>query len=252
MEMSKCALVTGGASGIGRATALRLAQDGYCIRILDIDVDGANATAAAIRDNGGDARVSPVDLADLVALSGAVKDTFDQEGNITTLVNVAGFMYKGTILDTDPAAWDRLVAINLSGIFHLCRLVLPYMINSGYGVIVNVASAGALVGIAERAAYCATKAGVVGLTRCIAVDHARQGIRANAICPGTTETEWIQRLLENDPNRDETFRRMSDRQLNGKLGQPNEIAAAISFLCSDDASLVNGTAFAVDGGMTAV
>lgn len=252
MEMSKCALVTGGASGIGRATALRLAQDGYCIRILDIDVDGANATAAAIRDNGGDARVSPVDLADLVALSGAVKDTVDQEGNITTLVNVAGFMYKGTILDTDPAAWDRLVAINLSGIFHLCRLVLPYMINSGSGVIVNVASAGALVGIAERAAYCATKAGVVGLTRCIAVDHARQGIRANAICPGTTETEWIQRLLENDPNRDETYRRMSDRQLNGKLGQPNEIAAAISFLCSDDASLVNGTAFAVDGGMTAV
>lgn len=250
--MSKCALVTGGASGIGRATALRLAQDGYCIRILDIDVDGANATAAAIRDNGGDARVSPVDLADLVALSGAVKDTVDQEGNITTLVNVAGFMYKGTILDTDPAAWDRLVAINLSGIFHLCRLVLPYMINSGSGVIVNVASAGALVGIAERAAYCATKAGVVGLTRCIAVDHARQGIRANAICPGTTETEWIQRLLENDPNRDETYRRMSDRQLNGKLGQPNEIAAAISFLCSDDASLVNGTAFAVDGGMTAV
>lgn len=252
MAPTGCALVTGAASGIGRATARRLARDGYRVHIMDIDLDGAQETVDAINDAGGQARVTHVDLADPASIETAVGAVLDVEADVRALVNNAGYMAAGTLPDTEPAVWDRLIDINLTAPYLLCRALLPVMLDAGGGIIVNVASAGALVGIRERAAYCATKAGLLGLTRCIAADHAHQGIRANAICPGTTETEWISRLLAEDPNRDDTYARMSSRQLAGRMGTPDEIAAGISFLCSSDATFVNGTAFVVDGGMTAV
>lgn len=249
---SGCAIVTGGASGIGRATAGRLASDGFRVRILDIDVDGAEETVASIRDSGGEAAANKVDLADLASIDRVLDDIIEEEGTVAVLVNNAGFMAAATTPDTSPDVWHKLVAVNLTAPFYLCRKIIPIMIEAGGGVIVNVASAGALVGIRDRAAYCATKAGLLGLTRSIAADHARQGVRSNAICPGTTETEWIGRLLASDPNAEETYRQMSERQLVGRMGRPEEIASGIAFLCSPDASFMNGSTLVVDGGMTAV
>lgn len=252
MDERGCAVVTGGASGIGRATAKRLAADGFRVRILDIDLDGAQETVASVEDAGGVAEAHQVDLSDIASIDDAIDAVGAAENRIDALVNNAGFMAAGTTATTELSTWDKLVSINLTAPFYLCQRVIPIMVEAGGGVIVNVASTGALVGIADRAAYCATKAGVLGLTRCIAADHARQGIRANAICPGTTETEWIGRLLAEDPNADETYRRMSDRQLGGRMGRPDEIAAGVAFLCGPDATFMNGSAFVMDGGMTAV
>lgn len=249
---AQVAIVTGGASGIGRATSKRLASDGFEVHILDLDLDGAEQTVEAITSAGGSAVAHHVDLTDPDGIATTLAQVREQASTPSVLVNNAGYMHAGTLPDTDPEAWQLLLDVNLTAIYHLCRVVIPWMVEAGHGIIVNIASAGALVGIKDRAAYCATKAGVVGLTRCIAADHAMQGIRANAICPGTTETEWTQRLLADDPDREAIYARMSARQLDGKLGQPEEIAGAISFLAGPDARFVNGTAFAVDGGMTAV
>jgi NAD(P)-dependent dehydrogenase (short-subunit alcohol dehydrogenase family) len=141
--------------------------------------------------------------------------------------------------------------VNLGGIYRMCRAVLPSMIDAGGGVVVNIASVAGLVGVTNRAVYCASKAGVVGLTKAIAVDHAPQGIRAVAICPGTVATEWIAKILADAPDPVAARKAMEDRQLDGRLGSPEEVAAAISLVCSPEGRFFNGTALVMDGGLTA-
>ena len=150
------------------------------------------------------------------------------------------------------AEWDLTFNVNITATFLFCKMVLPQMLARGAGAIVNVASAGAIVGLKNRVAYCASKAAVVGLTRCIAADHATQGIRINAIAPGTVGSEWIEKILSDVPDPVATRKMMEARQLDGKMGTPEEIAEGINFLLSPAARFVNGSVFVMDGGLTAV
>jgi NAD(P)-dependent dehydrogenase (short-subunit alcohol dehydrogenase family) len=227
--------ITGAASGIGRATAQRLQRDGW--EVVAIDRDPAPFD---------DARV--LDLRDATA----VAETFAAIGALDALVNDAGIGVAGTVLDTTAEQWDAMLSVNLTAMFHTTKAVLPQMIERGHGSIVNLASVAGIVGVRNRAGYCATKGGVIAFTRAVAADHAHQGIRANAICPGTVETEWIGKILADAPDPEATRAAMHARQLDGRMGSPEEVAAGIAFLLSDDGRFVNGSAWVMDGGMTAV
>lgn len=245
------AFVTGAGSGIGFATARRLAADGWRIAAVDVDAVGAQRAVEAVVAAGGEASPHALDVRDRDAVMAAVAE-LDAEGGVRLLVNNAGVGVAATVAETDPADWDRTIAVNLTGAFHTCAAALPRMLAAGSGTIVNVSSVAGVVGIARRAAYCASKAGVLGLTRAIAADHAAQGIRANAICPGTVATEWIDKILADAPDKAATRRAMEQRQLDGRMGSPEEVAEGIAFLASPAARFVNGAAFVMDGGMTAV
>lgn len=242
-------IVTGAASGIGRATSLRLVQEGHEVLGLDIDSTGLAETAAACQ---GPMTVATVDLADRAQIESIFTRLVAQRGAPGVLVNNAGIGVAATLLETTDADWDRMLAVNLSAPFSTCRAVLPSMIEAGGGVIVNVSSVAGIVGLSRRAAYCATKAGLLGLTRAMAADHAAQGLRVNAICPGTVHTEWIGKILADAPDPERTRAAMEQRQLNGRMGTPEEVAAGIAFLVGPDATFVNGSAFVMDGGLTAV
>jgi NAD(P)-dependent dehydrogenase (short-subunit alcohol dehydrogenase family) len=244
------AFVTGGGSGIGRATARRLGRDGYGVGVFDLDPGGVEGTVDAIQSSGGQAVGFAGDVRDEVVVVSAL-DALTRGTRLWLVANVAGIGVAATVVDTTNEQWQRVISVNLTGTFVVCRAALPILLGSGGGVIVNVASVGGLVGIAERAAYCASKAGVIGLTRAIAVDHAAAGIRAVAICPGTVESEWITKILANNPDPIAARRAMSDRQLDGRMGTPDEVAAGIAFIASDDGRFINGSEFVMDGGMTA-
>jgi NAD(P)-dependent dehydrogenase (short-subunit alcohol dehydrogenase family) len=244
-------LVTGAASGIGRATALRLA--GQCAELVLLDRDAAGVAATADAASGDRCAVTAltVDLADAAALESTMADVL-RKHEIDVLVNNAGIGYAATTVDTSTEQWDRTLAVDLTAVFLLCRAVLPGMISRGRGVIVNVASAGGIVGLRQRAAYCAAKAGVIGLTRALAADHAGEGIRVNAIAPGTVASEWIGKILEGEQDPVATRRRMELRQLDGRMGTPEEVAHGIAFLAGPEARFVNGSVFVMDGGFTTV
>src|SRR5258708_549845 len=176
--------VTGAGSGIGRATAGRLARDGYTVGVFDLDPNGVEGTVDAIVSLGGQAVGFTGDVRDEAAVTSAL-EALAREAPLWLVANVAGIGVAATVVETTNEEWQRVISVNLTGTFIVCRAAVPIMLRSGGGVIVNVASAGGLVGIAECAAYCASKAGVIGLTRAIAVDHAAAGLRAVAICPGT-------------------------------------------------------------------
>ncbi|SNT00623.1 NAD(P)-dependent dehydrogenase, short-chain alcohol dehydrogenase family [Streptosporangium subroseum] len=249
--MSAVAVVTGAASGIGRATALRLARDGYEIAMMDLDDAGLAETATLIGEVGGLARPFTVDLCDPLAVGSVTREIAVTVGAPEVLVNVAGIGLAATVLETSDADWNRVMAVNLTGPFLTIRATLPLMLDRGSGVIVNIASVGGQVGLAGRAAYCASKAGLVGLTRAVAVDHAREGIRCVAVCPGTVETEWIGKILSNAPDPVAARAAMAARQLDGRMGSPEEVAAMVAFLAGPEGRFVNGAALVLDGGMTA-
>ncbi|WP_405143120.1 SDR family oxidoreductase [Sphaerisporangium sp. NBC_01403] len=249
--MSTVAVVTGAASGIGRATARRLAREGYEVAMMDLDVTGLVETATLIQQTGGLAHPFTVDLCDPLAVGSVTREIAVTVGAPEVLVNVAGIGLAATVLETSDADWNRVMAVNLTGPFLTIRATLPLMLDRGSGVIINIASVGGQVGLARRAAYCASKAGLVGLTRAVAVDHAREGIRCVAICPGTVETEVVGKILANAPDPAAARAAMAARQLDGRMGSPDEIAAMVAFLAGPEGRFVNGAALVLDGGMTA-
>ena len=249
--MSTLAVVTGAASGIGRATALRLAREGYEVAMMDLDVTGLTETGTLIQQAGGLAHPFTVDLCDPLAVGSVTREIAVTVGAPGVLVNVAGIGLAATVLETSDADWHRVMTVNLTGPFLTIRATLPLMLDRGSGVIINIASVGGQVGLARRAAYCASKAGLVGLTRAVAVDHAREGIRCVAICPGTVETEWIGKILADAPDPAAARAAMAARQLDGRMGAPDEIAAMVAFLAGPEGRFVNGAALVLDGGMTA-
>jgi NAD(P)-dependent dehydrogenase (short-subunit alcohol dehydrogenase family) len=252
--VSGLAVVTGAASGIGRATAVRLASEGWTVTLLDRDAERLTTTADAVRAAGRPDAVRDhlvVDLSD-AAGTDAVAGAYLRATDVDLLVNNAGVGFRATAEETSDEQWNLTIAVNLSAMFVLCRAVLPGMIRRGHGVIVNTASAGGLVGLRNRVAYCASKAGVIGLTRALAADHAAQGIRVNCIAPGTVDTEWVGRMLADDPDPEATRRTMENRQLDGRLGTPEEVAAGIAFMAGPDGRFVNGSVLVMDAGMTAV
>jgi NAD(P)-dependent dehydrogenase (short-subunit alcohol dehydrogenase family) len=248
---SSVAVVTGAASGIGRATALRLAQDGYDVAMLDLDSAGLAETRKQIEQVGGRAHTFSVDLRDPLSVGSVTREIAVTAGPPQVLVNVAGIGVAATVLETSDEDWSRVLGVNLTGPFLTIRATLPLMLDRGGGVIVNIASVGGQVGLARRAAYCASKAGLVGLTRAVAVDHAKEGIRCVAICPGTVETEWIGKILADAPDPVAAREAMAARQLDGQLGSPAEVAAMVGFVVSPDGRFINGAALVLDGGMTA-
>jgi 2-keto-3-deoxy-L-fuconate dehydrogenase len=172
-------------------------------------------------------------------------------GRIDILCNNAGIGVAATVVDTTEEDWDRVINVDLKGVFLGCKYVIPHMLRQGGGVIVNTASVAGMVGVLNRAAYCAAKAGVIGLTKSIAVDFVTKGIRANCVCPGTVETPWIDKILAQQPDPVAERQRMIERQPMGRMGKPEEIAAAALYLASDEAAFVTGTELVIDGGLTA-
>jgi len=246
----KVALITGAGSGMGRAAAELFASEGARVVITDVD-DGAGASAVdAVRAAGGEAtfvRANVAEWDDCQAMVAAAVDTY---GGLHVLYNNAGIFPgdDGGVLDTPQETWRRVMAVNLEGVWLGCRAGIPALLASGGGAIVNVASFVALMGAATaQIAYTASKGGVLSMTREIAVEYARQGIRANALCPGPIETPLLQELLS-DPDR--RARRMVHIPM-GRLGRAEELAKAALFLASDDASFMTGAALVVDGGITA-
>lgn len=246
----KVAVVTGAGSGIGRVAAALFAAEGARVVVADVVADLAAGAVAEIEGAGGTATAVSVDVADREQVDAMVATAVNAYGGLDVLFNNAGIFPDddGGILDTPPETWQQVMDVNLKGVWLGCRAAVPAMLESGGGSIVNVASFVALVGAATaQVAYTASKGGVLAMTRELAVEYARQGIRANALCPGPVETPLLAELLA-DPVRRQ--RRLVHIPM-GRFGRAEEIAKAALFLASDEASFVTGSAMVVDGGITA-
>ena len=232
----KRALVTGAGSGIGAAVARTLAAEGADVVLADIALQPVETLAAEIGGLGIE-----LDVRDEEQVAPAM-------ANLDVLVNVAGIGSTTTAPDTTLEVWEDVFAVNARGTFLCCKHAIPGMVERRGGAIVNVASVAALVGLRNRAAYCASKGAVVSLTRALAVDHVADGVRVNAVCPGTVDSPWVRRLVDEVG---ESMDMLRARQPMGRLGLPEEIAAAVAYLASDAAAFVTGTALVIDGGLTA-
>ena len=245
-------LVTGAASGIGRGTAALLAARGHAIAGLDRDAGGVAEAMGELRATGAEAYAVVADVADPVAVRTAVDEAARLLGGLDGVVNAAGIGgYTGDVVATAPEDWNAVITVDLTGVFHVSRAALPHLREAGAGVIVNVSSQFGVVGCLASPAYCAAKAGVIGLTRAMALDHASEGIRVTCIAPGPVDTPLRDASLA-QPEFDRIERERAALRL--PLGRPagvKEVAGAIAFLLSDDASYMTGASLALDGGWTA-
>jgi 2-keto-3-deoxy-L-fuconate dehydrogenase len=246
----KVALVTGAGSGIGAAIAESLAAAGARVFATDRDPATASATATRIQQAGHRAESMQLDVADEAGCARAAAAVQDSAGCLDILVNNAGIGHVGTLLTTSGADLDRLYDVNVRGIFNVSKVFLPGMLERRRGSIVNMASVAGIVGIRDRLAYATTKFAVVGLTKCMALDHAAGGVRVNCICPGRVQTPFVAARLKEYPDPERAYREMCATQSLGRMGTPEEIASAALFLASDQASFVTGSALMIDGGWT--
>ena len=246
----KVALVTGAGSGIGRATSLVLAREGATVVVSDINAEGGEETLSAIKDLGGDGIFVHADVSRAADVAALVDATVRAYGRLDCAYNNAGIegFTGGRLHEYPEDTWDRLMDINVKGVWLCLKYEIPQMLKQGGGAIVNTASAAGLVGSRQLSAYVASKHAVVGLTKAAALEYAADGIRVNAVCPGIIDTPMMDRLVE---GREEYAASIPTRQPIGRKGTPGEIAEAVAWLCSDAASLVTGLAMAVDGAFTA-
>lgn len=248
---NKIALVTGAASGIGEATALTLAKAGAFVYVADLDEANGERVATEIKnDGGGQAAFLRLDVAENDECLKAANIVYKNHGRLDILVNNAGIGHVGTIEQTNAADLDKLYAVNVRGMFSLTKAFIPKMIERQYGVIINTSSVGGLVAIKDRLAYCTTKFAVVGFTKCLALDHALQGIRANCICPGRVETPFVKARIAEYPDPQKAYAEMAATQAVGRMATPEEIAASVLYLASDEAAFVTGMALVIDGGFS--
>ena len=248
---NQIALVTGAGSGIGAAIAQRFAREGAVVWVTDADATTGEATADAINADGGTAHFHRLDVTDEAGCAAAAAAVHSAHRRLDVLVNNAGIGHVGTMLETTGADLDRLYAVNLRGVFNVTKAFLPGMLERKRGVVLNLASIGGIVGIRDRLGYCATKFAVVGLTKCLALDHAAEGIRSVAICPGRVETPFVTHRLAEYDDPEVARRAMTATQPVGRMARPDEIAAAAAYLASDEAGFVTGVPFYIDGGWTA-
>ena len=244
----KVCIVTGGGSGIGRASCLLFAQEGGKVAVADKSREAAETVA---REAGEAAIAVRVDISDSQSVRAMLKQTLDHFGRLDVLVNNAGYGIPGSVVETDEADWDRLMAVNLNGVFYGCKYAIPIMHKQGGGVIVNTASVVATVGIRDRAAYCASKGAVAALTRAMALDHVAEGIRINCIAPGTIDSPYFNEMLAKSERPEEMRRELKQRQAMDRMGTSEEIARGILYLACDDSSFATGSMLTVDGGFTA-
>jgi NAD(P)-dependent dehydrogenase (short-subunit alcohol dehydrogenase family) len=244
-------VVTGAAGGIGRALCLALGREGASVAAVDRNGPGARETLDMLRQQGGDGLALAVDITRGVEVEECVRQVMDRFGCIDLLFNNAGVELSRTLHETTEEEWDRVLDANLKAMYLVSRHVLPVMVRQRRGAVVNTSSISGLLGWPSSAAYCASKAGVIGLTRQAAVDYAAHGIRVNCICPGTTLTPMIERLFAEAADPAGFRRSVEEMHPLGRLALPAEIAEAALFLASEEASFITGAALPVDGGYTA-
>ncbi|HET7760698.1 MAG TPA: glucose 1-dehydrogenase [Gaiellaceae bacterium] len=243
----KVAVITGAAGGIGREAAVLFSEEGASVCVADVSAEAGKEAAAACRE----AFFQQVDVTDPASVDAMYAATVERYGGVDVLYNNAGIMPAddASVLETEPDAWDRVLAVNTKGVYLCCRHGIPRLLERGGGSVINVASFVALVGAAtSQIAYTASKGAVLSLTRELAVEFARQGVRVNALCPGPVETPMLMRLFEDDPA---AYERRRVHLPMGRLAKAREIALGALFLASDESSYVNGSTFLVDGGLTA-
>jgi NAD(P)-dependent dehydrogenase (short-subunit alcohol dehydrogenase family) len=248
MASHKTVLVTGGAAGIGSGIALRFAQAGYAVSIFDIDGPGASKMAEQLSQLAPAIAIQG-DVSDEQQATDAVERTHRELGSLDVLVNNAGIEIDGSVATLTAAQWDRLIGVNLRGVFLMSKYAVEKMRGSG-GSIIHISSVHAFVSWPGCAAYDAAKAGLIGLTRAMSLDHGAERIRVNAICPGYIHTPLMDRWLESVPDREETLRKVLAAHPLGRIGTPADVAEAALFLASDAASFISGASLVVDGAMT--
>jgi len=251
-------IVTGGGSGIGRAISTLFAREGARVIVADFNLEAANQTLEIIAKEVADLTPqAPTALAFKVNVALAsdaenlVNFTLANFGKLDILVNNAGIGVVGTVLNTSEEDWERIFAVNVKGIYQCSRFAIPKMIEGGGGNIVNLSSIAAMMAVVDRAAYGASKGAVLALTKAMAADHVKDNIRVNCVCPGTIDTPWVGRMVESYADPVEARRKMVARQPIGRMGTAEEIAEAVLYLASPQASFATGSALVVDGGLTA-
>ncbi len=245
----KVALITGAGSGIGRASALAFAREGAKVAVADIVVEGGEETVRMVKEAGGEAFFVKVDVSNAADVEAMVNTVVDTYGRIDCAYNNAGI--EGRLASTDEYpedVFDKVIDINLTGVWLCMKYELPQMLKQGSGAIVNTASGAGLIGVAGMSAYVASKHGVVGLTKTAALEYAKSGIRVNAVCPGLIQTPMVERITAEQPQLGEA---LVAAEPVGRTGKPEEIAESVVWLSSDAASFVTGHAMSVDGGFVA-
>jgi NAD(P)-dependent dehydrogenase (short-subunit alcohol dehydrogenase family) len=247
----KVAIVTGAGAGIGRATALLFAAEGAKVVVADCDPQMGAETASLIKQEGGEAIFVQVDVSKAADAERMAKAAVETYGKLDILVNNAGIYMQADALETTEEGWDRIMDVNLKGVFLCSKYCLPEMIKGGGGTMVNIGSEAGIVGIKNQVAYNVSKSGVISLTKSTAIDFATHHIRINCVCPGTTETPLVKAALEKAPDPAAARRAVEESRPANRLGRPEEIAAGILYLASDESPYATGAILSIDGGYTA-
>ncbi len=248
----KVALVTGAASGIGLATAALFGREGAKVMCADLDGEGAERAARQIADSGGEAASTQADVSQAADVERMVQETVARWGRLDVLVNNAGIYFILPLTQVPEEEWDRLMSINLKGVYLGCKYAIPQMVSQGEGAIVNTASIAGLRGAANWTTYCASKGGVVQLTKALAVELARLNVRVNCVCPGIIDTGMFDQAVNMmGVGKAELAATIGETHPMGRIGRPEEVAAAILFLASEEASFITGVPLSVDGGLWA-
>jgi NAD(P)-dependent dehydrogenase (short-subunit alcohol dehydrogenase family) len=247
----KVCVITGAGSGIGRASASLFAKEGARVVVGDLDMEGAERTVSDIQDSGGSAWAWRVDVTDEVETGAFAGEVVARDGRIDVLFNNAGIAGVGDVIETEPELFDRVMRVNVRGVYLMSRAVVPYMIERRAGSIINMSSCIAEIGLARRVSYAASKGAVLSMTKSMQVDVARHGIRVNALLPGTILTPFVERYLrESYSDPEEGMASIRKRQLSNDLGRPEDVASAALYLASDESRFVMASGLIVDGGVT--
>jgi NAD(P)-dependent dehydrogenase (short-subunit alcohol dehydrogenase family) len=247
----RIAVITGAGSGIGQAMVRLFAGEGARILAADVNENAAQETARMVTEAGGTCRAFAVDVSRPDQVRAMIDQAIAAFGRIDILCNNAGIGSTTDVVECEPDEWDRVMTVNVKSVYLGCKYAIPHMLAQGGGVIVNTASVAGMVGLPKRASYSASKGAVIALTRQVAVEYVEQGIRVNCLCPGTVDSPWVGRLLQQADDPVAARQALVARQPLGRLGTPEEIAAAALYLVSDDAAFITGTGLVIDGGLTA-
>jgi len=247
----KVTLITGSGSGIGKATALLFAKEGATVIVNDVDAEKGGATVSEIRENGGAAEFVQADVTVPESVKQMVDYIIGKYGRIDVLFNNAGISGVGMLHEIEPEAWDRVMNVNIRGVYLPSKYVIPHMMERRSGSIINMSSCIAEIGLARRASYAATKGAVLALTKSMQVDYAPYSIRVNALLPGTILTPFVEDYLRKSyDNPEKAYESLKKRQLSGDLGRPEDVAKAALFLASDESKFMMGSPLYIDGGVT--